>query len=127
MEYKGPNGDTWYMIRNFMTGDEEQTRIEDSDYTANLPPNIREAIKLLVAEAKICATGGHDHYNEAIAIFVRNSFSPLAAWAPLEADAREWSEMWVGDTYDPTEVEVNEEVQNLLEELKAGFEQLTGW
>jgi hypothetical protein len=45
----------------------------------------------------------------------------------LEADAREWSEMWVGDTYDPTEVEVNEEVQNLLEELKAGFEQLTGW
>lgn len=77
-----------YMVRNLITGDDEQTRIEDEWFHEELPKELADACKYLVSNA-----GAYD-YDGAILIYVRwHLLQVVSVWFHWKEDQdKMWNE-----------------------------------
>jgi len=105
--------DILYMVRNFMTGDDEQTRIEDSEYWKMLPERFLSIMRELVEIGE---------YDTAIQIFVNQGikkfgFKELVESIPHFVD--EFTEdMGVhDDDIEDEKISLTTDVHNGLEKL----------
>lgn len=87
-----------YMVRNFMVGDDEQTRIEDEQYYEDLDHPWRDMVKAL-AEA--------GEYNIAIRIYVRLLLKNVHP-DKLKSAQIKWIDNWLKTETMPASEKANE-------------------